>query len=55
MKDVIVVEDITKVELDEKVYECPYCSGHFKVDSTFIEQVDAVVYCMYCNGKINID
>jgi len=42
-----------KVEL-EGPYECPHCGGHFKVDSTFLDQVEEIINCMYCKKKIQI-
>ena len=48
----VLIED-HKVEL-EGPYECPFCGGHFAIDSTFLDQVDEVFDCMYCNERLTI-
>ena len=50
--EAVLVEDC-KVELDGP-YECPFCGGHFAIDSTFLDQVDEVFDCMYCNERLTI-
>jgi len=45
--------DIERTEF-EGPYECPFCSGHFMVDWSFLDQVDDIIHCMYCCEELKI-
>ena len=54
MNNVVKIKEQYMVELEDP-YECPFCGGHFAIDSTYIDQVSNIIYCIYCSETLSVD
>lgn len=45
-----VKESGTKLTED---LECPYCNGHMKLDTSYLNQISHTVNCPYCEKKVH--
>ena len=49
-KNMFLEVNVENTEL-EGPYQCPHCSGHVMLDTTYLDQVVEKVKCPYC-GKV---